>query len=985
MTSPRDRREDAQLGVAVLFDRRLPPAAPCNFTGRSGGQGPFSSPVPRLRERGAVLDELVANFRGLSRVGPVIVEGAPGLGKTALLNAACHLAEEEGLAVLSARGSELEAAFSFAAVRQLCERLFALVDPERLRECAGSGVLTRVGPAGDAELPAAFDDFRRAVSCLAESQPLVVAIDDLHWCDRESALWLEYLSRRLEHRKVWLIGSRVGRSSTEANVAMDRVVADPATRTFVLEPLSTASVADLVAEQFAEPGLEALAAACHRATGGNPFLLFSLLSWVRGAAYRDAGEGAAAVDRAVPARVVRALSQRTRSLPDGAVELLQAAAVLGGRSGIREAAQLAGVDLGRAKVAADALAEANVLARDDALRFVHPLERSAVYGDLGPASRATLHANAARLLDDHGAPAELVAEHLLLSEPAAEAWRAKRLVQVAERAVERGETDQARALLMRALAESSEPELRGSILVTLASLDAAAGSHEALARLQEAGKTGVEPTCYARAAIETLRRLPDVAHRSEALAVLRDAASRLTEGAEAELRLRLGVTVAHLDPTLHGAASVAPSLEQALSGRLVGRSLEERLALGYLCSHWVLAPDRLQAPQLAATALATVRTEDLDQADDVVVDAAVRALHAAAAAGSLEEAEALARSGQDAARRLGRSGAEAAFAGVLVLCLVQTGKLLEAAAVLHEVAETPGPALGGLRPDILAARVALELGQTARAAEILDDDARAERQPGSLAELWAMELHGEVQYLQGAVEAALGDFRLAGQAAEEWGVRNPAVTTWRAGAALACSDLGAYRKSHELASENLSLARSFGEPLAVGEALRVMAEVVEPVERLALLDEAVTLLKPAGPSLGLARATLELGRTLRLAERHIAARSVLRQAADLAVRCGASRLIERSLVELRASGARPRRLAFSGTESLTPSELRVAGLAAAGMKNSRIAEMLFVNTKTVEGHLSRVYQKLGVQSREQLRSFAATTESFGLDAVGRPA
>ncbi len=973
MTSPSDRGRGVQPSAAVLFDRRPPPAVPGRATDRPDGAG-----RPRLRERESVFGELVATFRGLSRPGPIVIEGGPGLGKTALVNAACHLAREEGLAVLSARGSQLEAAYPFSVVRQLFEHLLALLEPDRRRECLetlGSGVLAGTAPAGDADLPHVFDEFSRAVAFLAEHQPLVIAIDDLQWCDPASAQWFEYLSRRLAHRRVWLIGSTLGRSGTEATVAVDRVVADPATRTFVLEPLSAGAVGELVAEQFAEPGVAELAAACYRATVGNPFLLFALLSWLRASGPADAARAASVVDQAVPPQVVRALLHRTYGLPEGAYRLAQAAAVLEGRAGIREAAELAGMDLEVARAAADALAEAGIVTRDGTLGFVYPLERAAAYGDLGPASRAALHAEAARLLDDHGAPAAVVAEHLTRCEPLGEAWRAERLVQGAELAAAAGNPERAAALLERALAEPPSADQRGSILVALARHQAAAGSTEALGRLRDAAEAAVEPAHYAQAALDVVHQLAGAAPEG-ALAVLRSAAAGLGQGDDPALRLRLGARLAQLDPTVRGVLEVAPALEQVLGGRLAGRSPEERTALAVLCSCWELVPDRMAAAQLAAIALGAVRVEELEGADDAAVDAAVRALEAAARAGAWAQAEPLARSAQEVARRLGRTGAEAAFGTVVARCQLAAGQLREAEATLGPVLAAP-PHDG--RAEVVAARVALELGQPAEAAELLDRASRSARHAGSLAELWALELRGEVHAVVGEGEAALGDFRLAGQLAEEWGVRNPAVTGWRAGAARASAALGSARDAHELASENLSLARAFGAPAVVGAALAVMAEVVEPVERLALLDEAVTVLQPAGPSLELARTTLELGRTLRVADRPVAARTALRQAADLAVRCGSPWLIEQSLRELRASGARPRRLAFSGADSLTPSERRVADLAAAGMTNARIAELLFVTTKTVEGHLSRVYQKLGVQSRDELRRLTSPAGRPGAD------
>jgi DNA-binding CsgD family transcriptional regulator len=120
------------------------------------------------------------------------------------------------------------------------------------------------------------------------------------------------------------------------------------------------------------------------------------------------------------------------------------------------------------------------------------------------------------------------------------------------------------------------------------------------------------------------------------------------------------------------------------------------------------------------------------------------------------------------------------------------------------------------------------------------------------------------------------------------------------------------------------------------------------------------------PALAPARARAELGIALRLARRPREARRPLEEAIDAARRLGALRLAERALEELRSAGGRPRRAALSGVESLTPSQRRVADMAARDMSNREIAETLFVTRRTVETHLSQVYMKLDIESREAL-------------------
>jgi DNA-binding NarL/FixJ family response regulator len=121
-----------------------------------------------------------------------------------------------------------------------------------------------------------------------------------------------------------------------------------------------------------------------------------------------------------------------------------------------------------------------------------------------------------------------------------------------------------------------------------------------------------------------------------------------------------------------------------------------------------------------------------------------------------------------------------------------------------------------------------------------------------------------------------------------------------------------------------------------------------------------------------AKALLALGGALRRGRRPAEAREPLRLALEVADRCGAGGVVERARAELYAAGARPRVTALAGPASLTPSERRVAELAAEGQSNKEIAQALFVTLKTVEVHLSRAYRKLGITSRRELgRALAA--------------
>ena len=120
-----------------------------------------------------------------------------------------------------------------------------------------------------------------------------------------------------------------------------------------------------------------------------------------------------------------------------------------------------------------------------------------------------------------------------------------------------------------------------------------------------------------------------------------------------------------------------------------------------------------------------------------------------------------------------------------------------------------------------------------------------------------------------------------------------------------------------------------------------------------------------------ARTLVDLGAALRRLGHRSDARPPLAAGLDQAVRCGATALAQRARTELQATGARPRRLLVTGRDALTPSERRIATLAAEGRSNRDIAQTLFVTTKTVETHLSRTYRKLDITGRTQLSSALA--------------
>ena len=189
----------------------------------------------------------------------------------------------------------------------------------------------------------------------------------------------------------------------------------------------------------------------------------------------------------------------------------------------------------------------------------------------------------------------------------------------------------------------------------------------------------------------------------------------------------------------------------------------------------------------------------------------------------------------------------------------------------------------------------------------------------------------------------------------------------RSDAASAHALLGRQDEALALACEDLELAEAAGAPGTIGAALRNLGALQEGEEGIVLLQRAVERLDDSQTALERARALVDYGAALRRNRKRRAAREPLHRGLDLALRCGAPRLIDRARSELAAAGARPRRTAVDGVEALTARELEVATLAAQGLSNREIARSLYVTVKTVEWHLKHGFKKLGVSSRTELR------------------
>lgn len=928
-----------------------------------------------LEEIGGLLDA-ARNGRG----APMLVEAAAGLGKSSLLAAAGDLAADRGLDVLRARAPETGGDLPFGICLELFEeRLAAATGAERakLLEGAAAGAAAVFDPTGSG--PRALDVAEQIfpilhgllwlTSNLAEDSGLLLVVDDLHWADRASFQFLLYLSARLAELPVaTVLACRPGEPGAPEEL-LNQLRARPGLLSVSPAPLSEDGIGRLVRERL--PGADqGFCDACVRATAGNPHLVSELVAELRSEGVAPDGEGARRVERFVPDSVREAAESRLERLGPDAVALARAAAVLGRDASLRNAGRLAGLDPEPAAHAADALAAASIVQEDGTLAFAHPLVRGSIEAAIPAEQLADGHARAARLIAAENAAPERVATHLLAAPPRSDPWTVDCLRAAAARALSRGVPETAVRYLTRALEEPPGDAERAPLLVELAGAEALAARPEAVERLEQA----LELLEDGRERAELLLRLGRLLHEggriAEASATF-ERGLRELDGADEALALELEMAfldTAWLDSSRAG--EIAELRKDLAARRGDGRTAGDRTFLAQSAMIEMFSGDSSEAVIETSLRLAADGSLLTEEGPD--------SMNLWTAVGCLSWSDALDASDQITAAAL-REGEERGSVTAVAQALYARswprywrGRVADAVADAGAAVEAWGAA-GGWGKYLPAAQYWLSVALIDRgeldAAEKALDLREPERWQSTTLYLMWRTAHGWLALARGECQVALDEALGAGeQLIQVVRLKNPAVLPWRSLAALAAYRLGDRARARELAAEEVGLARRFGARRPLGMALR-SAGVVESGERgVELLLEAVEVLEGSPSRLELCRATIDLGAGLRGAGRNQEARETLRAGLDMAHGFEAWALATRAEEELRASGARPRRRVLRGPEALTPAQRRVAEMAAAGRSNREIAQALFVTRRTVETHLTEVYSKLEVGSRDELSS-----------------
>ena len=922
----------------------------------------------REQELGQAAAELDAAASGSGMV--LVIEGHAGIGKTSLLGEVQRLAEERGFDIFSATGMELERDYAYGVVRQLFEyRAHRLEPHERARLFRGAAGLAEAlllrseppvpGPAETAEdrMFAALHGLYWFCAELSEQRPVLLAIDDADRADQASLRFVAHLAPRLEGLAVAVVLARRPAEPGAAQAQLLRDVEQHAALRLCPRPLSSDGSAALVRGRLGA-GDDELYAACHRAAQGNPFLLGELCVTMQAEGLPPTAAAAPMVERLGPRSIAHSSLTRVGRVSPDARRLVQALALLGPGTELRHAAALAELDLTQATSLADSLVEFGVLSSSGPLEFVHPVVRTSIMEDQAAGSRAALHARAARLLHDAGAAGEVVCSHLMQAAPAGDAWVVDQLLGTARAALDQGAPEAAASLLARALSEPPSGDRRVEVFGELGRAEALGPDPaSAVVHLRAALGAGPERKLRDELVAELMSVLWHLGRRGELLELARTELELCDPRTELDSRRRLeAALIMGLKFNVEHYDELDARLE-ALAPGLTGDSAAERVMLAILAQRRVERAEPVEEA-LAAARLALDRGLLADHAPSLRAPAGV-ALRALIESDQYEDAARWIAEGLEVARARGsRLGLLTAhrFLAERAHCM---GDLADAEAdarlVASAWAEFPSLAAfvaAGILGQTLVARGELEQAEAA-----LDELGDGLRYPGFPNSVVAVA-RGELALARSDVSGALADFTRAG---EEF-----PYSGWRPGAARAQLLLGEGARATELADEELARAQRFGAPRGLGIALRVAGLCHGGKRGLGLLEESVEVLQDSPASLERATSLCELGAALRRARRRVDSRPHLREAVELAHSCGAQPLAERARTELVASGARPRRVALSGVESLTASELRVCQLAADGMSNAEIAQALFVTRRTVETHLGNAYRKLEITSRAEL-------------------
>jgi len=874
--------------------------------------------------------------------GALVVRGEPGIGKSALLDVARRTAVDRELAVLTTGGVQSEARLAFAGLHRLLRT--ALDELDRLPDRQRRAIEVAFGLA-DGAAPDTFLIALAALDLLAEmaaDAPLVVLVEDADWLDAASRDVLTFVARRVELEPVVMVFA----AREEFSQASDLPVITLAG----LDEEASAALLDRTAPDLA-PDLRRRILA---EAAGNPLALGELPR-----ALHANGSDGLALQLPLPLteRLERSFAARAAHLPwTTRAPLLIAALEEGGE--LPRLFQAASELAGRTVEARDyaTAAEAGLVSLEESgIRFRHPLIRSAIYQNSSLAERQAAHsALATAYADDpdrsvwHRAAATVGPDEDLVDE----------LEQTAARAERRGAPAGTAAALERAADLTSDDTRRGSLLLRAAELETEIGRNEVALGLLRKARTFD---------LDSRRRL-NASYLSELLEGGWSGAEHVASFAEVAEELEAAGEKAQALEALEATSLRAwwGNPEQATRDRIVavaerlGLADEDPRLLAILAGADPVNRGRVVLERYA-------RASELAAGNPVAM---VLVAHAVASVWAPNLSLPLCTMAVDGLRAQGRL---AAVARVLVVQAWAAVHVADARVATPAAAEGARLSVETGQPRWTASALLAQATMAAERGDLTGAEQLAARAEGVLLPMGANPMLSMVQFARGRAAVAQGRYSDAYEQLRRvfdradiahhpfvggWAVADFVDAAVHGGGSVdaAVKTLTDYERI-----ATLTLAPLLRAQVAFARPLIASASDAEPLFQTALQDELSSWPCYRG------RLLLAYGSWLRRQRRAADSRVPLRAAAEAFDALGFAEMSERSRQELRASGETGRPRVAEAWNRLSPQELQIARMAAAGMTNRQIGEKLYLSHRTIGSHLYRIFPKLGITSRAELR------------------
>ncbi len=912
--------------------------------------GTSAAIVGREREQ-AIIETLLEN--GRTGGTGALVFGAPGVGKSFLLEFARDRADAHGMRTISAFGVESEAQLAFAGLQQLLQPLLAgtheLPAPQRRALEVAIGI-------ADGPQPELFLVGLASLSLLTEAAsvaPLLLIVDDAQWLDQSTLAVLSFIARRLDADPIVLLAATRAYNDTALDTAPLRRLDLPPLTEESARQLLLASAPDLpssVVEQVVA------------LSEGNPLALVELPSAL--ASDRHGLRERPAEPVALTERLTTAFTARVNDLTDETRAMLLIAAINDSDSvsEIRAAAAVLLTEQAELDSLTAAQSAGLITLSDGAVRFRHPLVRTAIRQIADSAARYRAHAALAQVLTEE--PDRRI-WHMAAATVDSDDSVAEQLEDVALRAQRRGALMVASGALERAAALSESKARRAELLVHAAEVAVDVAPPERISEIVAKAQS-TQPHGVQAGRLTLVRELvaPTAAGEPSSVTALVNTATRMNQAGQQRLALRLlwaaATGVFHVDADARTRSQIVAACEQ-LAVPDDDPLLMSALALASPIANAELVIERCLAVEpapdgdpdafcLLGTALCTVGAAVL--ADGFFGVAAPR-LRAAGRIRPLARLLALRAMGSFL---LGNWAAADVDATEAASFAAESGQPIWAAAALSASAM-----LAGARGDTRAEEFASQAEQLA-----LPSRGRA---PLAM-----------VQMARGLTALSAGQYEIAfWELQRMFDPGDLACHSAKSGRALGLLAEAALRSGHHQealeilnrATPAVERSASPWQRLSARHAAALLAEDGEAEQRF----EAALAVDLSRWPFERARLQLAYGGWLRRRRRAADSRAPLRAARDTFTALGAAPWGDRATQELRASGERSRRRVPETRDQLSPQEMQIAGMAAAGLSNREIGERLYLSHRTVASHLYRIFPKLGITSRADLGSALAAARA----------